>query len=289
MSIKIENISFTYMPHTPYEQQALQNVELEIAKGEFVAIIGHTGSGKSTLVQHMNGLVAPTAGRVSVDGIDLSNKKNSKNVRLKVGMVFQYPEHQLFGETIYEDVSFGPRNLGLTEEQIQESVKESMRFVGMDFEEFQARSPFQLSGGQMRRVAIAGVVAMQPEYLILDEPSAGLDPRAKNDIFTEIYKLYQSKGMGVVLVTHNMEEAAKYAQRIIVMSQGRIVCDGTPEDIFLNKINSLSVAGVDIPDVVKLSAKLKGKNLIGRLYNATSEELARDIIDTKAMQGGGAQ
>ena len=274
------------MPNTPYEHQALNSIDLEIQKGEFVAIIGHTGSGKSTLVQHMNGLVMPSSGKVRVDDVDLANKKEAKNTRLKVGMVFQYPEHQLFAETVYEDVAFGPRNLGMDENTVEEKVQEAMRFVGLNFNDFKDRSPFQLSGGQMRRVAIAGVVAMQPDYLILDEPSAGLDPRAKNAIFSEIYKLYQTKKMAVILVTHNMEEAAKYAQRIIVMSKGEVLCEGTPEDIFLHKIFALDMAGVDVPEVVKLACKLKNKDIIRNLYSPTSEELAKDIVATNLAKTG---
>lgn len=280
MSIKVENITFTYMPGTPYERQALKQITLEIKKGEFVAIIGHTGSGKSTLVQHLNGLLNPSTGRVLINDVNLAEKNKSKQERSLVGMVFQYPEHQLFAETIYEDIAFGPRNMLMTEIQVEAQVREAMRFVGLDFETFKDRSPFQLSGGQMRRVAIAGVVAMQPDFLILDEPSAGLDPKAKNDIFQEIYKLYTSQNIGIILVTHNMEEAAKYAQRILVMSEGEIVCDDSPEKIFLEKLNQLNVAGVDIPEVVKLSNKLKKANLITKEYNATTAELQQDIYQT---------
>lgn len=280
MSIKVENITFTYMQGTPYERQALQQITLEINKGEFVAIIGHTGSGKSTLVQHLNGLLKPSTGRVLINDVNLADKKKSKEVRRCVGMVFQYPEHQLFAETIYEDIAFGPRNLQMSEIQVEEQVREAMRFVGLDYEGFKDRSPFQLSGGQMRRVAIAGVVAMQPDFLILDEPSAGLDPKAKKDIFQEIYKLYKSKNISIILVTHNMEEAAKYAKRILVMSEGQIVCDDSPEKIFLERLNQLNVAGVDIPDVVKLSNKLKARGLISRQYNATTAELQQDVCQT---------
>ena len=280
MSIKVENITFTYMPGTPYERQALKQITLEIKKGEFVAIIGHTGSGKSTLVQHLNGLLNPSTGKVLINGVNLAEKNKSKQERRLVGMVFQYPEHQLFAETIYEDIAFGPRNLLMTEIQVEAQVREAMRFVGLDYETFKERSPFQLSGGQMRRVAIAGVVAMQPDFLILDEPSAGLDPKAKKAIFQEIYKLYKSQNIAIILVTHNMEEAAKYAQRILVMSEGEIVCDDTPEKIFLEKLQQLDVAGVDIPEVVKLANKLKAQKLTSHAYNATTLELQQDIYQT---------
>lgn len=280
MSIKVENITFTYMPGTPYERQALKQITLEIKKGEFVAIIGHTGSGKSTLVQHLNGLLNPSTGKVLINGVNLAEKNKSKQERRLVGMVFQYPEHQLFAETIYEDIAFGPRNLLMTEIQVEAQVREAMRFVGLDYETFKDRSPFQLSGGQMRRVAIAGVVAMQPDFLILDEPSAGLDPKAKKAIFQEIYKLYKSQNIAIILVTHNMEEAAKYAQRILVMSEGEIVCDDSPEKIFLEKLQQLDVAGVDIPEVVKLANKLKAQKLTSHAYNATTLELQQDIYQT---------
>lgn len=280
MSIKVENITFTYMPGTPYERQALKQITLEIKKGEFVAIIGHTGSGKSTLVQHLNGLLNPSTGKVLINDVNLAEKNKSKQERRLVGMVFQYPEHQLFAETIYEDIAFGPRNLLMTEIQVEAQVREAMRFVGLDYETFKDRSPFQLSGGQMRRVAIAGVVAMQPDFLILDEPSAGLDPKAKKAIFQEIYKLYKSQNIAIILVTHNMEEAAKYAQRILVMSEGEIVCDDTPEKIFLEKLQQLDVAGVDIPEVVKLANKLKAQKLTSHAYNATTLELQQDIYQT---------
>lgn len=285
MSIKIENIVFTYMRGTPYERQALKNITLEIKKGEFVALIGHTGSGKSTLVQQINALIKPDKGRIMIDNMDTVDKKKAKDIRKLVGMVFQYPEHQLFAETIYEDIAFGPRNLLLTEIHVEERVREAMRFVGLDYEQFKDRCPFQLSGGQMRRVAIAGVIAMQPDYLILDEPSAGLDPRAKNAIFGELYKLYQDRGMAVILVTHNMEEAAKYAERILVMSKGEIVCDGAPRDIFLNRLPELDVAGVDIPDVVKLAVKLKERGLIKNEYTPNCMDLAMEIH--KSMRGTG--
>lgn len=285
MSIKIENIVFTYMRGTPYERQALKNITLEIKKGEFVALIGHTGSGKSTLVQQINALIKPDKGRIVIDNMDTADKKKAKDIRKLVGMVFQYPEHQLFAETIYEDIAFGPRNLLLSEIQVEERVREAMRFVGLEYDKFKERSPFQLSGGQMRRVAIAGVIAMQPDYLILDEPSAGLDPRAKNAIFGELYKLYQARGMAVILVTHNMEEAAKYAERILVMSKGEIVCDGAPKDIFLNRLPELDVAGVDIPDVVKLAVKLKERGLIENEYTPNCMDLAMEI--DKSRRGTG--
>jgi len=261
MSIILKNVTYTYMPKTPFERTAISDINFEIERGEFVAIIGHTGSGKSTLVQHLNGILKPTSGSVTVDGVDLHDKKNAaKAARSKVGMVFQYPEHQLFEETIYEDIAFGPKNLGLSEEEIDTRVKRAMTFVGLDFEQYATRSPFQLSGGQMRRVAIAGVIALEPEYLILDEPSAGLDPRGRDEIFNEIIQLYQSSGITVILVSHNMEDVAKMATRLIVMNGGKVSLDGTPLEVFSNP-EKLRAAGVDVPPVTALLRKLKERGL----------------------------
>lgn len=263
MSIILSNISYTYMIGTPYERQALNNVSLTIAPGEFVGIIGHTGSGKSTLVQHLNGLLQPTAGDVSVDGTNLHGKGDTvKKARRKVGMVFQYPEHQLFEETIYEDIAFGPKNLGLDSAEIDRRVRLGMEFVGLDFEAFSKRSPFRLSGGQMRRVAIAGVIALQPDYLVLDEPSAGLDPKGRDEIFSQIVALHKKTGIAVVLVSHNMEDIAKMASRLIVMSQGQIKLDDTPEQIFRHRRQELAAAGVDIPPVTGLMVKIRQQGLV---------------------------
>ncbi len=262
MSIVLNNVSYTYMIGTPYERQALNNVSLTIDQGEFVGIIGHTGSGKSTLVQHLNGLLKPTVGEVSVDGTHLHGKGDVvKKARRKVGMVFQYPEHQLFEETIYEDIAFGPKNLGLDSGEIDRRVRLGMEFVGLDFESFAKRSPFRLSGGQMRRVAIAGVVALQPDYLVLDEPSAGLDPRGRDEIFSQIIALHKTTGITVILVSHNMEDIAKMASRLIVMAQGQIKLDDTPEQIFRHHRQDLAQAGVDIPPVTGLMVKIKQRGL----------------------------
>ena len=262
MSIKLENVSYTYMKNTPYERTALKEVTLTIEKGEYVAVIGHTGSGKSTLMQHFNGLLKPDLGKVSVDDIDINGKAAAaKNAKNRVGMVFQYPEHQIFAETVYEDVAFGPRNKGLSEEEVEVQVKSALKFVGLDYESFASRSPFQLSGGQMRRVAIAGVVAMEPDYLILDEPSAGLDPCSRDSIFREINELYQTRKMAVILVTHSMEEAAQYARRLLVMSKGRIVIDGTSAEVFQNQREMLSSVGVDVPQTIKLADTLREHGL----------------------------
>ena len=262
MSIKLSNIYHTYSKGTPFERMALNDVSLEIAKGEVVAIIGHTGSGKSTLVQHLNGLLKPDRGQATIDDIDITAKgAQAKAARQQVGMVFQYPEHQLFAETVFEDIAFGPRNKGVAEEELPKQVREAMEFVGLDYDTFAQRSPFQLSGGQMRRVAIAGVVAMNPDYLVLDEPSAGLDPRSRNAVFKEIMSLHQSRGIAIVLVTHSMEEAVKYADRLLVINSGRILFDGTPAEIFKEHAAELVKVGVDVPQVYKLADLLRKNGL----------------------------
>lgn len=262
MSIDIKNICYTYMRGTPFEKKALDDVSVSIDKGEIVAVIGHTGSGKSTLVQHLNGLLKPDAGQVAVDDVNLAGKDAAaKKARQLVGMVFQYPEHQIFAETVYEDIAFGPRNRGFKPEEVDKQVREAMAFVGLDFETFAKRSPFQLSGGQMRRVAIAGVVAMNPDYLILDEPSAGLDPHSRNAVFKEIMALHQSRGIAIVLVTHSMEEAVKYAKRLLVINQGKILLDGNPADIFRNHQQKLVEVGMDEPQVFKLADLLRRQGM----------------------------
>lgn len=244
MSIKLDNVSFTYMTGTPMEHRALDGISLEIVKGEFVALVGHTGSGKSTLIQVMKGLLKPGAGKVTVsDG--------------SVGMVFQYPEAQLFADTVYEDVAFGPRNLKKTPEEVDKAVRSALQFVGLDFEEFSQRSPLQLSGGQMRRVAIAGVVAMQPDYLILDEPSAGLDPQGRRSLFKRICDLHEKEGIAIILVTHSMEEAAQYADRMLVMENSRILFDGKPEQVFKEHRQELLEIGLEEPESYQLNYLLQ--------------------------------
>lgn len=280
MSIKLDNVSYIYMAGTPYEKQAIVNITLEIKKGEFVAVIGHTGSGKSTMIQHLNGLLKPSSGKVFVDDLLLNMKdKKSKVAANKVGMVFQYPEHQLFAETIFEDIAFGPRNIGFSEEEVIGQVKRSMSFVGLDYETFKDRSPLALSGGQMRRVAIAGVVAMNPDYLILDEPSAGLDPRTKKMIFNEIKNLYLETGIAVVLITHNMEEAALLSDRVIVMSRGKIILNDSPRNIFLNHREELQNAGLDVPNVIKLKDSLVAMGVKISADSISLPEVADSIVE----------
>lgn len=262
MSIVLDHVSYTYMPDTPYQREALRDISLTIAPGEFVGVIGHTGSGKSTLVQHLNGLLQPTSGRVAVDDVDLKGKAaGQKLIRQRVGMVFQYPEHQLFEETIFDDIAFGPRNLGLTVDEVTQRVEEAMERVGLPPSEYAARSPFRLSGGQMRRVAIAGVIALKPEYLVLDEPSAGLDPRGRDEIFEQILELYHSTGMAVVLVTHNMEDVARLAKRLLVMNRGRIEFDGKPADLFHDSGLPLHEFGISLPYMTVLLRLLRSRGL----------------------------
>lgn len=262
MSIVLDNISYVYGAHTPYEKKALDGVTLEIHEGEFLGIIGHTGSGKSTLVQHLNGLLHPTSGKVMVNDVDLADKtEEARNMRHTVGMVFQYPEHQLFEETIAKDIAFGPRNLGLSEEEVDERVREAMKFVGLDYDTYAERSPFHLSGGQMRRVAIAGVVALNPSYLILDEPSAGLDPFGREEIFDEIIRLHKEKGITVALVSHNMEDISRMATRLIVLDGGHVILDDEPLTIFMHHREELQKAGVDVPPVSVLMETLKHRGL----------------------------
>lgn len=262
MSIVLDNISYVYGAHTPYEKKALDGVTLEIHEGEFLGIIGHTGSGKSTLVQHLNGLLHPTSGKVTVNDVDLADKtEEARNMRHTVGMVFQYPEHQLFEETIAKDIAFGPRNLGLSEKEVDERVREAMKFVGLDYDTYAERSPFHLSGGQMRRVAIAGVVALNPSYLILDEPSAGLDPFGREEIFDEIIRLHKEKGITVALVSHNMEDISRMATRLIVLDGGHVILDDEPLTIFMHHREELQKAGVDVPPVSVLMETLKHRGL----------------------------
>ncbi len=280
MSIIFDNVTYTYMPGTPYQRTAIQNINLTINQGEFVGIIGHTGSGKSTLVQHMNGLIAPSSGQVTIDGIDLKQKKQEAlEARRRVGMVFQYPEHQLFEETIYQDIAFGPKNMGLPEDQIESRIRRAMDFVGLDYETFKDRSPFNLSGGQMRRVAIAGVIALEPDYLALDEPAAGLDPCGRDEIFGQIVKLHQKTGITVILVSHNMEDIARFANRVLVMNNGQISLDGSPKDIFSNGREKLREAGVDVPPITTLIEKLRARGLSISNEAMTPETTAEEIYE----------
>lgn len=259
MSIKIENLTHVYMPKTPFEKKALDNVNLTIEDGEFLALIGHTGSGKSTLIQHLNGLLEPSSGRILVDEVDITSKEvKLSNIRKKIGLVFQYPEYQLFEETIEKDVAFGPNNLGLSSEEVSSRVKKSMEMVGLDYETYKDVSPFDLSGGQKRRVAIAGVIAMEPKVLILDEPTAGLDPKGRDDILEQIKILHEKYKMTIVLVSHSMEDVGKLAERIVVMNGGKIELLGKPSEIF-KEVEILERIGLAVPQVTYLMRALREK------------------------------
>ncbi len=285
MSICVENVSCVYSKGSPFEKVALENISLTIEKGEFIGIIGHTGSGKSTLIQHLNGLIHPTSGKVTIDGVDLAAKtKAAVAKRHSVGMVFQYPEHQLFEETVAKDIAFGPKNLGCSEEETEKRVKSAMKFAGLDYDTFGGRSPFRLSGGQQRRVAIAGVIAMHPDFLILDEPSAGLDPIGRREIFSRIQSWYQKGVFSVILVSHNMDDIARLATRLLVMHKGHLVMDGKPMDIFLHHRRELQECGVDAPPLTQTLLYLKEKG-IPVPENAKTVEEAVDRMSQ--MLGGG--
>lgn len=257
MSIKVENLTYKYMPDTPFEKIAINDVSLEIFDGEFVGLIGHTGSGKSTLIQQLNGLLKPTTGRILIDDVCITDKATDlRKIRYKVGLVFQYPEHQLFEETIYKDIAFGPINLGLSNDEVLERVKKAMQTVGLDFEENKDKSPFDLSGGQKRRVAIAGVLAMEPKVLILDEPTAGLDPRGRDEILREIKNLHDAYKMTVILVSHSMEDVAKLADRLIVMYKGKNILTGTPREVF-TQVETLERIGLAVPQVTYFAREMK--------------------------------
>ena len=278
MSIKIENLTHIYMPGGPFEKIALDNVNIEINDGEFVAIIGHTGSGKSTLIQHLNGLLKPTSGSIYIDGLDITAKDvNLIDIRKKVGLVFQYSEYQLFEETIEKDIAYGPRNLGFSEEEILEQVKRSMEMVGLDYDTYKDVSPFDLSGGQKRRVAIAGVIAMNPKVLILDEPTAGLDPKGREEILAKVKEFNNKYGMTVILVSHSMEDVVRVAQKVIVMNEGKVELAGDTKDVF-KEVDKLESIGLGVPQVTYLMKKLRelGYDISDEVY--TVEQAKKEIL-----------
>lgn len=266
--IKAENVNYIYQQGTPFERQALYDINLEIPDGSFTAIIGHTGSGKSTLIQHFNALVKPTSGKITIDGIDVTAAKTDlKLIRRTVGLVFQYPEHQLFEETVYKDIAFGPINMGLSSEEIDERVRESAALAGLN-ENLLERSPFDLSGGQKRRAAIAGVLAMKPKVLILDEPTAGLDPSGRDSILKTIKSLHKkNRDMIIIFISHSMEDVAKTAEHIIVMNKGRIETEGNVSEIF-EKADTLRKIGLNVPQITTLCDRLRnaGLNLPENIY-----------------------
>ena len=260
MAIKIENLEHVYMPGSPFEKKALDNINITIEDGEFVGLIGHTGSGKSTLVQHLNGLLKPQSGKVIVNGRDTSSKgKELKNIRFDVGLVFQYPEHQLFEETVYKDIAFGPKNLGLTNEEIDKRVKYAIECVGLSPDTLD-KSPFDLSGGQKRRVAIAGVISMCPSVLVLDEPTAGLDPKGREEILEQIKAIHKEGNMTVILVSHSMEDVARLVDRLIVMNEGKVFADGTIDEVF-SRGSELRKIGLNVPQISVLIDELIARGL----------------------------
>ncbi|MDN5389615.1 MULTISPECIES: energy-coupling factor ABC transporter ATP-binding protein [Bacillus] len=279
MHIEIKDVEHRYQMKTPFERLAIYDVNAVINEGSYVAVIGHTGSGKSTLLQHLNGLLKPTKGQIRLGGDVLeAGKKNKhlKALRKKVGIVFQFPEHQLFEETILKDISFGPINFGMSRENAEEKAREMLKLVGLD-EELSDRSPFELSGGQMRRVAIAGVLAMEPEVLVLDEPTAGLDPRGRKEIMDMFYSLHKQRKLTTILVTHSMEDAAAYADELIVMHKGTVKAKGTPRELFSRK-DDIAALGLDLPETIKFQKRLE--ETLGITFKApilTIEEAASEI------------
>ncbi|ONI45716.1 energy-coupling factor transporter ATPase [Candidatus Epulonipiscioides gigas] len=248
MSIEIKNLSHVYQENSPFEKKALTDINITIDKGDFIGIIGHTGSGKSTLIQMFNGLIQPTTGTVLINGIDINDEKTAqKAIRQKVGLVFQYPEHQLFELTVLKDVEYGPKNLGLSEAEIKDRVEKSLRAVSLP-ENLWENAPFSLSGGQKRRVAIAGVMAMEPEILVLDEPTAGLDPKGRDELFMQLKTMHKELGITIILISHSMEDVAKYAEKLIVLSEGRVKFTGTPREIFQHTIE-LEQIGLAPPQI----------------------------------------
>lgn len=261
MSIQVKNLTHIYSQGMPDEQVALDNVSFDIADGEIVGVIGHTGSGKSTMLQHLNGLLKPSSGTIVVGGVDITEKGVAmREIRKRVGLVFQYPEYQLFEETVARDVAFGPRNLGLDEAEIEKRVREAIEQVGLDYEKIKDRSPFELSGGQKRRVAIAGVIAMKPEVLILDEPTAGLDPGAHKEILKLIENVHRESGNIIIFVSHNMADVANMSDKVLVMSDGNLVMSGTPREVFSQR-EKLSAIGLSVPPVTALMQELHDRGV----------------------------
>ena len=275
MSIKLENISYQYRDSS--RRKALSNVSLEIKPGEFIGIAGHTGSGKSTLIQHLNGLLKPDEGKVLFDGSDIYQEGYSlKELRGKVGLSFQYPEHQLFEVTVFEDVCFGQKNLGLSQEEVKERAREALQMVGMD-EKYYEKSPFELSGGQKRRVAIAGILAMHPQYFILDEPTAGLDPIGRDKILELLKRLHENQGITIILVSHSMEEIANYVDRILVMDQGCLLYDDVPKEVFKHK-EKLEEIGLAVPFYMYLMEDLRERGFFEEEVTAITLKEAEDQI-----------
>ena len=282
--LEIKNLTHTYGIGTPFRRSAVEDVSFAVEQGEFLGIIGHTGSGKSTLIQHLNGLLKPTSGQILLDGKDIwAEPKKIRSVRFQVGLVFQYPEYQLFEETVYKDISFGPRNQGKTGEALDHAVREAARLVGLRDEQLE-KSPFELSGGQKRRVALAGVLAMEPKVLVLDEPTAGLDPAGRENLMANIREYHRHKNATVLLVSHSMDEIAQNVDRILVLKSAHILMSGSPAEIFTRAEELLS-AGLDVPQITRVAMSLRDRGLPIDPAVYTVEDLERQLL---ALKGGGA-
>lgn len=282
MLIEVNDLEHRYNPDLHPTDYAIENINFEIDREEFVGLIGHTGSGKSTLVQTLNGLVEPTGGQVKVDGVELTTAENLKEIHQKVGLVFQYPEHQLFEETVFKDVAFGPSNLGLAEEEIEARVKYALELVNLDYDEFKDRSPFRLSGGQQRRVAIAGVLAMEPQILILDEPTAGLDPQMRKQLITEIVELQEEFSLTIILISHRMEEIARLSDRVFVLDNGKLTLTGTPAEVF-SHYDYLTEIGLGVPEVTEVLHRIKDQGVEVDTNIFTVDQAKNELL--KAMRG----
>jgi len=288
MPLVVNHLTHVYMPDSPFEQTALDDVSLRVEDGEFVAIIGHTGSGKSTLIQHFNGLVKPTSGQILVGDQDVCAKETDlKKVRSRIGLVFQYPEYQLFEETVYKDIAFGPTNMKLSEAEIDERVREACRLMHLDFDAVAQKSPFELSGGQKRRVAIAGVLAMRPDILVLDEPTAGLDPEGREEILALVQK-WHAQGKTIIMVSHSMDDVARFAQRVFVLSEGKLVLEGTPETVFAQEA-LLQKIGLGVPKAAALARSLReiGFEIPDSCY--TMDQLEKIVVSRLRRSGRGGE
>ena len=281
--LEIRNLNHVYSAGTPFEHVALKDVSFAVERGEFIGVIGHTGSGKSTLMQHLNGLLKPTSGEILLDGKDIwSDKKLTRQSRFRVGLVFQYPEYQLFEETVYKDIAFGPKNMGLSADEIDRRVREAAGFVGLTEAQLEV-SPFDLSGGQKRRVAIAGVIAMEPEVLILDEPTAGLDPEGREDVLRNIESYRKAKNATIMMVSHSMSDVARLANRLLVMNNASLAMDGTPHEVFEHAQELLDM-GLDIPEITRLFLKLQNMGVpVHQVYT-----IDQAVAELKRLKGGNA-
>ncbi len=282
--LEIQNLTHTYGVGTPFQRSAVEDVSFSVEKGEFLGIIGHTGSGKSTLIQHLNGLLKPTSGQILLEGRDIwAEPKKIRNIRFQVGLVFQYPEYQLFEETVYKDISFGPKNQGKAGEELDHAVREAARLVGLRDEHLE-KSPFELSGGQKRRVALAGVLAMEPKVLVLDEPTAGLDPSGRENLMANIREYHRHKNATIILVSHSMDEIAQNVDRILVLKSAHILMGGTPAEVF-TRVEELLSAGLDVPQVTRVALALRDRGLPIDSAVYTVEALERQLLALK--RGGG--